>query len=64
MESKSLQSYRAVVQTVAPDGENQVGQTATFGLKARSIGEAAALAREVSALPVRCVYRQQRGWAQ
>lgn len=57
------QSYRAVVQTVAPDSHNQVGQTQTYGLKARSFNEACALARHVFKQPVRCVYRQQRGQA-
>ena len=57
------QSYRAVVQTADPDGDNQVGLNATFGLKARSMTEAQILARAVSRLPVRLVYRQDRGQA-
>ena len=57
------QSYRAVVQTAEPDGDNQVGMNATFGLKARSMTEAQLLARAVSRLPVRLVYRQDRGAA-
>jgi hypothetical protein len=59
----ATQSYRAVVQTAEPDGNSQIGLTATFGLKARSMTEAQILARAVSALPVRCVYRQNRGQA-
>jgi hypothetical protein len=57
------QSYRAVVQTAEPDGDNQLGMNATFGLKARSMTEAQILARAVSRLPVRLVYRQDRGAA-
>lgn len=63
MHPPSLHSYRAVVQTAEPDTENQLGLTATFGLKAASFAAAIALAKEVSALPVRMVYRQDRGAA-
>ena len=51
------QSYRAVVQTAEPDSQQQIGLKSTFGLKARNMTEAQLLARAVSALPVRCVYR-------
>jgi len=54
---QTTQSYRAVVQTAEPDSLNQVGLKSTFGLKARSMTEAQTLARAISALPVRCVYR-------
>lgn len=57
------QSYRAVVQTVPPNGDNQVGQTETYGLKARSFTEACTLAQRVFKQQVRCVYRQRRGQA-
>lgn len=57
------QSYRAVVQTVPPNSDNQVGRTETYGLKARSFNEACALAQHVFRHQVRCVYRQQRGQA-
>lgn len=55
------QSYRVTVQVAEPDSLNQIGLKSTFGLKARSMTEAQILARHVSALPVRCVVRQDRG---
>ena len=58
-----IQSYRVTVQVAPPDGENQLGITSTFGLKATSFGHAIAAAQAVSRLPVRMVYRQDRGQA-
>lgn len=63
MQVHSLQSYRVTVLVAPPDGENQLGITSTFGLKATSFGHAIAAAHAVSKLPVRCVVRQDRGAA-
>lgn len=58
---QTTQSYRVTVQVAPPDGENQLGITSTFGLKATSFAHAILAAQAVSRLPVRCVVRQQRG---
>lgn len=56
-------SYRVVVEVAPADDLRQVPVTTVFGLKARSFNHAVEAARAVSALPVRMVYRQDRGAA-
>jgi len=63
MSNQRKHSYRAVVEVSPSTYARQLPLTSTIGLKARSFGDAIELARAVSALPVRCVYRQDRGAA-
>ena len=61
MQTQTLHSYRAVLEVAPATDLHQVPQTVVAGLKARSFGDAVALAKEVFAQPIRQVYRQEMG---